>query len=82
MKSLKEVQDEVWDDFKGGDVFTVEEFEELMKPTGDPEVDSEIEFVDSYGYFHDGENVTNVAVDPYTFREYKDKYPYVVWHKV
>lgn len=82
MKSLREVQEEVWDDFKGGDVFTVEEFEELMQPTGDPEVDGEIEFVDSYGYFHDGENVTDISVDPYTFKLYKDKYPYVVWHKV
>lgn len=45
-------------------------------------MDSEIEFVDSYGYFHDGENVTDISVDPYTFKLYKDKYPYVVWHKV
>lgn len=83
MKTLREVQDEILfgDEFVGGEVFTTEEFAELMKPTDDPE-DNEIEFVDSFGYFHDGEQLTEIAVDPYTFDDYKDKYPYVVWKKI
>ena len=73
MKTIEEIQEEFVADY----VFTTEEFEDLMKGE-----DSEIEFVDSFGYFHDGENITEIAIDPYTFDDYKDKYPYVVWRQL
>ena len=73
MKTIEEIQEEFVADY----IFTTKEFEELMNGE-----DSEIEFVDSFGYFHDGEEITEIAVEPYTFDEYKDKYPYVVWRKL
>lgn len=76
MKTIDEIQEEYPADY----IFTTEEFEELMHP--DEDGFSEIEFIDSFGYFHDGYELTEISVDPYTFDEYKDKYPYVVWRKV
>lgn len=76
MKTIDEIQEE----YPAAYIFTTEEFTELMEP--DEDGFSEIEFVDSFGYFHDGEELTEIMVDPYTFDEYKDKYPYVVWRKV
>ncbi|MBR4422259.1 MAG: hypothetical protein IKS69_06980 [Erysipelotrichaceae bacterium] len=76
MKTIEEIQEE----YPTAYIFTTEEFAELMEP--DEDGFSEIEFVDSFGYFHDGEELTEIMVDPYTFDEYKDKYPYVVWRKV
>ena len=76
MKTIEEIQEEYPADY----IFTCEEFAELMQP--DEDGYSEIESVDSFGYFHDGEELTEIPVDPYTFDEYKDKYPYVVWRKV
>lgn len=75
MKTIEELRQE----YMIEEVFTTKEFEELMKPLDGIKT---IEFVDSYGYFHDGENITDIAVDPYTFEEYKDKYPYVIWRSV
>ena len=60
-------------------IFTTKEFEELMN---NDDGDSEIEFVDSFGYFYDGQNITNISIDPYTFDDYKDLYPYVIWRKL
>ena len=82
MKTRDQVQEEVDEEFFGAEVFTTEEFAELMKPDPDDPNNNEIEFVDSSGYFHDGENLTEIPVDPYTFDQYKDKYPYVAWKKV
>ncbi len=76
MKTIEEIQEEYPADY----IFTTEEFAELMQP--DEDGFSEIEFVDSFGYFHDGCELTEISVDPYTFDDYKDRYPYVVWRKV
>lgn len=81
MKNRDEVMADAEEEYFGGaDVFTSEEFAELLEPSDDPE-DNEIEFVDSFGVFHDGEKLTDIKVDPYTFSQYKDQYPYVVWFK-
>lgn len=82
MKTKEEVKEQAEEEFFGVmEVFTTEEFAELMEPCDDPS-ENDIEFVDSFGYFHDGEELTDIRVDPYTFEQYKDQYPYVVWQKV
>jgi len=79
MKTRDEVKAEAEEEYFGVfDVFTTEEFEELMRPSADEE-GSDLEFVDSFGYFHDGEHLTDIRIDPYTFEQYKKDYPYVVW---
>ncbi|MBR4454756.1 MAG: hypothetical protein IKS32_00880 [Solobacterium sp.] len=82
MKTRDQIMYDLMDDIRTGDVFTTEEFAELMKPDPDDPDNHEIEFVDSFGYFHDGEELTDVSVDPYTFDKYKDRYPYVIWYRV
>ncbi len=72
MKSLKQVQDE--NDIM--DVFTVEEFLGLLSDGDVSPYD-----YDSYGYYHDGENLTEepvVLIESY-IREAAKKYPYIVW---
>ena len=58
------------------DVFTVEEFLGLLSDGDVSPYD-----YDSYGYYHDGENLTEepvVLIESY-IREAAKKYPYIVW---
>lgn len=69
MKTLVEVQAEE----KYADVFTLDEFIEMMDS-------GSITSCDGCGYFHDGEKRTECEVydDTLTWNDVKD-YPYVVW---
>lgn len=75
MKTLMEVQEECLT----GYVFTVEEFIEMVND-GTIDVYNE----DNYGYYHDGENETEVPVsfDKYSLEEGLEKYPYICWYEV
>lgn len=69
MKNIKQIKEECI-----GDVFTLDEFIECV----------EAGFFNSYdgdGYFHDGDNETNMNVwdDSWTWDDVKD-YPYVCWY--
>ncbi len=72
MKTLKEVQSENL----LMDVFTIEEFLQLLKDGDVSPYD-----YDSYGYYHDGENLTEEQVYVYEQHiiEMGEKYPYIVW---
>ena len=59
------------------DVFTIEEFLDLLAA-------DELEDADSYGYYHDGEQLTEhrVWLNESDIREQGKKYPYIFWHVV
>ena len=68
MKTLKEIKKECI-----GDVFTIDEFAK--------EVNSGfINGYDGIGYFHDGENETNIEVFSNFNWEDVENYPYVCWY--
>ena len=72
MKSLDQVQEEN----TLMNVFTIDEFLELLEGGDVSPYDH-----DSYGYYHDGENLTDesvVLIESY-IREAGKKYPYIVW---
>ncbi len=72
MKSLKQVQDENI----LMHVFTIDEFLELLADGDISPYD-----YDSYGYYHDGENLTEesvVLIESY-IKDAGKKYPYIVW---
>lgn len=70
MKKIEIIKQEFPIDY----VFTSKEFEQLMH-----DEESMIEFIHSLGFFHDGQDITDISINPYTFDKYKDIYPYVVW---
>ena len=62
-------------DFTIGDVFTTEEFAELVKSNC-------INGYDGFGYYHDGEHKTSIGcfrLNPSSDNVQK-KYPYVIWY--
>lgn len=72
MKTLRQVQDECLTE----DVFTTAEFLELFDEGAISPYD-----YDSYGYYHDGESLTEIPVCLYRddIIEKSSQYPYVVW---
>ena len=71
MKTIQEVQD----DLLSGEVFPIDEFLELVEM-------GELDDEESYGFYHDGEEETNVKVvlDAGDIEDNRDQYPYVIWH--
>ena len=68
MKTLKQVKKEIG---KHGDVMTAEEYREwshCMTPW------------DGIGYYHDGENRTDISVFESITQEQAEKLPYVIWY--
>lgn len=66
--------DEIKDSMKYGDLFTAEEFREMV-------TSSCITDYDGCGYFHDGKRETSIEV--FSFDWFSDKeceYPYVCWY--
>lgn len=70
MKTKEQVQAET----EYGDVFTLDEFCNEIESGG-------ISSYDGYGYFHDGQNETNMCVwdDSISWDDIKDM-PYVCWY--
>ena len=66
MKTIEQIQSEL----TNGTVFTYEKFFQLVG-------DKYITPYDGSGYYHDGENKTNISVWDMSHRW--NKYPYVVW---
>lgn len=70
MKTIEQVKQEI----KFGNVYALEEFEEMLD-------DNAVSSYDGIGYFHDGEKETNISVfdDSLTYDDIKD-FPYVCWY--
>ncbi len=70
MKTIEQVKQEIG----FGNVYTLEEFEEMLD-------DNAINCYDGIGYFHDGEKETELSVfdDSLTYDDVKD-FPYVCWY--
>ena len=70
-------RDEVALDHPECDTFTIPEFLELVRMGA-------LEDVDSYGYYHDGQELTEVPVrlDEQEIKELGRKYPYIVWRDI
>ena len=71
MMTLQEVQDE----FETAEVFTTDEFLELVEV-------GEFDDSDSYGYYHDGDEESDerVELDVDEIEEKRDQYPYIIWY--
>ena len=69
MMTIQEIQE----DLDSGEVFAIDEFIELAEMG---ELDEE-----GYGYFHDGEEMTEirVALDVEELEDMQEQYPYVIW---
>lgn len=70
MKTIEQVKQEI----RFGDVYTLEEFEKMLD-------DNAVSYYDGIGYFHDGEKETELSVfdDSLTYDDVKD-FPYVCWY--
>ena len=70
MMTIQEIAEELG----SGEVFAIEEFLELAEMG---ELDE-----DGYGYYHDGEELTErrVVLDPEELEDMQEQYPYVVWY--
>lgn len=70
MKTIEQVKQEIG----FGNVYTLEEFEEMLD-------DNVINCYDGIGFFHDGEKETELSVfdNSLTYDDVKD-FPYVCWY--
>lgn len=73
MKTIGEIMDEELT----SDVFTVSEFLEMLDA-------EELYDINAYGYYHDGEHITDkkVWLNREDIEENGQKYPYIIWYAV
>lgn len=74
MKTIEQIQEET----RVGDVFTLEEFMEVVER-------GSINDYDGFGYFHNGEKETDINVfsniwDKFEVDDMLKRYPYVIWY--
>ena len=69
--------DEIMNEEMTSDVFTVDEFLGMLDM-------DELYDINAFGYYHDGENVTEVQVwlNKSDIEEKGKQYPYIIWHTV